>query len=166
VRALIVTADLFEDSELLKPWHRLAEAGCEVDVAAPERGPIRGKHGATAEAGLALHEVNPEDYALLVLPGGKAPDRLRHQAPALAIARAFFRAGKPVAAICHGPLILLSAGLLRGRHATCYRTVAAELLREGVLYEDREVVVDGSLVTARQPSDLPAFLREMIALLA
>lgn len=103
---------------------------------------------------------------LLVLPGGRAPAAVRKEKAALDIARAFFARNKPVAAICHGPQTLISAGLMQGRHATCYRTVAEELKAAGAHYEDEEVVVDGNLVTSRQPSDLPAFLREMMRLLA
>lgn len=165
MKALIVSAGLFEDCELLVPYYRLQEEGYQVDIAAPAHGHIHGMHGYAVEAGKALCEVNPEDYAAFVLPGGKAPENIRREPAALAIAQAFFRAGKPVAAICHGPLILLSAGLLQGRHATCYPRVAEQLRQAGVYYEDREVVVDGNLVTARQPADLPAFLRELMRLL-
>ena len=85
---------------------------------------------------------------------------VRKEPKALEIARSFFARSKPVAAICHGPQILISAGLLRGRRATCYKSVAAELKEAGAFYEDREVVVDANLVTSRQPADLPAFIRE------
>lgn len=165
MKALIVSAELFEDSELLVPYYRLQEEGYQVDIAAPARGHIHGMHGYAVEAGKALREVNAEDYAALILPGGRAPEQIRREPAAHAIAQAFFHAGKPVAAICHGPLILLSAGLLQGRHATCYPRVAEQLRQAGVHYEDRAVVVDGSLVTARQPADLPAFLRELMRLL-
>ncbi len=90
---------------------------------------------------------------------------MRQEGSALDIARAFFAQNKPVAAICHGPQILISASLLRGRRATCYRSVAEEMQAAGALYEDSEVVVDGNLVTARQPPDLPAFLREVMKFL-
>jgi protease I len=90
---------------------------------------------------------------------------VRKEPKALEIARSFFARGKPVAAICHGPQILISAGLLQGRHATCYTSVADELKKAGALYEDREVVVDANLVTSRQPDDLPAFMRETMKLL-
>jgi protease I len=109
---------------------------------------------------LALDEVNPDDYAILILPGGKAPALMRKEPKAFEIARNFFSSGKPVAAICHGPQILISAGLLQGRRATCYRSVADELKEAGALYEDQEVVVDANLVTSRQPEDLPSFMRE------
>ncbi|MGD0585167.1 MAG: type 1 glutamine amidotransferase domain-containing protein [Oryzomonas sp.] len=165
MKALILSANNFEDSELLVPLYRLQEAGYGVEVAAGERGSISGKHGYEVRVDKTFAEVDPADYAVLILPGGKAPAAIRDEAPVQAIARAFFGAGKPVGAICHGPQILVSAGLLNGRRATCYRTVAEELRTAGAEYQDREVVVDGMLVTARQPGDLPAFMRELVRLL-
>jgi protease I len=162
MKVLIVSADGFEDLELLVPFYRLAEAGAGVDVAAPKLAPIRGKHGYEVAANRSVHEVDEEGYDLLILPGGKAPAVLREDERVQQIARWFMEAGKPVAAICHGPQILISAGVMRGRTATCAPPVAAELQGAGATYEDREVVVDGNLVTARRPSDLPAFLREVM----
>ena len=162
MKALIVSADHFEDSELLVPYYRLLEAGWQVDVASVSRGKIHGKRGYEVAVGKAMRDVNPDEYAVLVVPGGKAPAALRKEQAALDIARAFLRSGKPVAAICHGPQLLVSAGLLKGRHATCYHSVAEELQEAGARYEDREVVVDGNLITSRQPSDLPAFMRELM----
>jgi protease I len=159
MRALILSADLFEDSELSEPLRLLQAKGLMVDVAAPHQGVITGKHGCAVVAGLALAEVEPDDYDLLVVPGGKAPASLRKHARALAIARDFLQAGKPVAAICHGPQLLITGGLLAGRSATCYRGVARELQAAGAHYLDREVVVDGNLITSRQPADLPAFMQ-------
>jgi len=160
MRALIISADGFEDSELRVPLLRFKEEGIAVDVASIRPGRIRGKHGFETEVDKQLEEVWPGEYDLLLLPGGKAPATLRTNAAALEIARAFMAANKPIAAICHGPQILVSADVMRGRRATCFHAVAAELRDAGALYEDREVVVDGNLVTARQPADLPAFLRE------
>jgi len=165
MKALIVSADNFEDSELLVPYYRLQEAGVTVTVASLNRGAITGKHGYEVTVDMTLDEVNPDDYAILILPGGKAPAALRKEPKALEIARSFFAHVKPVAAICHGPQILISAGLLMGRRATCYLSVADELKEAGTLYEDREVVVDGNLVTSRQPADLPAFMRETMKVL-
>ena len=165
MKALIISADHFEDSELLVPLYRLQEAGWAVDVAAPERGCITGKRGYEVLAGISFADVDPGAYAALVIPGGKAPAAIRDLPPVTAIARAFLTAGKPVAAICHGPQVLVTAGLLAGRKATCYRTVAEELRAAGAEYVDQEVVVDGSLVTSRQPADLPAFMRELMRLL-
>ena len=165
MKALIISADNFEDSELLVPCYRLKEAGIEVTVASLCREAIKGKHGYEVAVDKTLDEVNPDDYAILVLPGGAAPAVVRKEAKALEIARSFFAQSKPVAAICHGPQTLISAGLLQGRRATCYKSVADELKGAGALYEDREVVVDANLVTSRQPDDLPAFMRETMKLL-
>lgn len=165
MRALIMSADNFEDTELLVPYYRLREAGFQVDVAAGAAGSIRGKHGYQVEVTLTFDRVNPADYAVLLLPGGKAPAAIRHDRTVQAIARAMLAAGTPVAAICHGPQILISAGVMAGRSATCYRSVVEELEAAGASYLDREVVVDGKLVTSRQPGDLPAFMRELMRLL-
>lgn len=162
MKALIISADNFEDTELLVPLYRLKEEGVTVDIASIKKGKIKGKHGYEVEANKSLKEIKPDEYDILILPGGKAPEAVRKEKEALDIARYFFEKNKPVAAICHGPQILISANLLKGRHATCYRTVADELRTSGAIYEDREVVVDGNLITSRQPSDLPAFLKEIV----
>jgi protease I len=165
MRALIISADRFEDSELVEPLRQLQAMGVAVDLAAPHEGIITGKHGHEVEAGLALDEVQPNLYDLLVLPGGKAPADLQNNALAVAIARDFLEAGKPVAAICHGPQVLIPSGLLAGRTATCYRGMAAELKAAGVVYQDRAVVVDGNLITSRKPADLPAFIQAIFNVL-
>lgn len=165
MKALIISADHFEDSELLYPLYRLQEEGLHVDVASIARGKIHGKHGHEVIVDTALRDVDAGAYDLLVLPGGKAPATLRKEAAAVAIAQDFMQSGKPVAAICHGPQLLITAGAMVGRHATCAPSVAEELQQAGALYEDREVVVDGKLVTSRKPADLPAFMREMVRLL-
>ena len=165
MKGLILSSDNFEDSELLVPLYRLREAGYGVDVAAGKHGRITGKHGYEVRVDRVFGEVDPADYALLVLPGGKAPAAIRDLPTVRKIVRAFFDQAKPVGAICHGPQILVSAGLLAGRRATCYRTVAGELREAGADYQDKEVVVDGNLVTSRMPADLPAFMRELMKLL-
>jgi len=164
MKALFISADRYEDSELLVPYYRFLEEGFEVDIASMKKGLIKGKHGYEVEVSKILAEVRQEDYDILVLPGGHAPEEVRKEPKAVEIARDFFLKNKPVAAICHGPQTLITAGLLKGRHATCYRTVVEELKAAGAIYEDKEVVVDGNLVTSRKPSDLPAFLRETIKL--
>ncbi|TAL23176.1 MAG: type 1 glutamine amidotransferase [Nitrospirae bacterium] len=165
MRALIISADNFEDTELLVPYYRLKEEGLEVDVASLKKGKIKGKHGYEVDVAKTLEEVKPEDYDILVLPGGRAPEVIRKEEKAVELARHFFKKNKPVSAICHGPQTLITAGLLKGRHATCYKSVAGELKSSGAIYEDKEVVVDGNLVTSRQPSDLPSFLKETMQLL-
>lgn len=160
MKALIISADNFEDTEFLFPYFRLIEEGVEVDISSIESGRIKGKHGYEVEISKTMNEVNPDDYDILILPGGKAPEVIRKEKKAIEIVKHFFEKNKPVSAICHGPQILISAGVLEGRHATCYKSVAEELRDAGAIYEDKEVIVDKNLVTSRQPSDLPAFLRE------
>ncbi|SCZ68367.1 type 1 glutamine amidotransferase domain-containing protein [Thiohalomonas denitrificans] len=158
MRAIMISADGFEDAELLKPLEALRADDIEVELATPGGASITGKRGATVEADSAIEQVDPSAFDLLVLPGGKAPAQLRKDPKVLAIAREFFSADKPIAAICHGPQILVSADLLRGRKATAYSAVAPELREAGAEYRDEEVVVDGNLITSREPGDIPAFI--------
>lgn len=164
MKALILSANNFEDLQLLVPFYRFQEAGYGVDIAAAENGSISGKHGYRVLVDKIFVDVNPADYAVLILPGGKAPAEIRDKPSVQTIVNAFFNTDKPVGAICHGPKILVSAGRLNGRRATCCRTVAKYIQDAGAEYLDREVVVDGKLVTSRQPDDLPAFLRELMRL--
>ena len=165
MKALIISADDFEDSELLVPYYRLKEEGIAVDIASMSSGKIKGKHGYEVEVDKSFDEVDPAEYDALILPGGKAPSLIRKEENALKIAAYFFARQRPVSAICHGAQTLISAGVLKGRYATCYKSVAGEMKEAGAKYEDKEVVVDGNLVTSRRPSDLPAFMRETIKLL-
>jgi protease I len=167
IKALILTADKFEDMELFFPYFRLLEEMIEVDVTAPKNGPIKGEHGYEFEIEKTYDDVQPEDYDLLLIPGGSpdgAPSEVRKNTRAQAIARSFFNSNKPISSICHGPWLLVSSGLLKGRHLTAYwyDGVPEDIMKAGGIYEDREVVVDGNLVTSRYPGDLPAFMRETI----
>jgi protease I len=159
MRALIITADNFEDSELQVPLDQFQHEGIPTDVASLQRGKIQGKHGYVVDIDLTVDDIDVTMYDLLILPGGRAPARLRKDPTVLEVVRAFIVAGKPIAAICHGPQILISAGVLRGRTATCYQSVAAEMKQAGTHYVDKKVVVDGNLITSRKPTDLPAFMR-------
>jgi PfpI family intracellular protease len=158
MRALIISADLFEDSELKIPYQYLRKLGASVDIASLKKGTIIGKHGFSADVTMTLDEVDPKRYDILILPGGKAPSNIRKELKALEIVRHFFEQNKPVAAICHGPQILISAGLLEGRVVTGYKSIAKELKNAGAIYKDTEVVVDKNLITSRQPSDMNAFI--------
>ncbi len=158
----MISADNFEDTELLVPYYRLKEEDVDVDIVSMKKGMIKGKHGYEVSVDKTLIEVTPEEYDILVLPGGRAPETIRKQREAVDIAKHFFETNKPVFAICHGPQTLITAGLLKGRRATCYQSVSQEMKNAGARYEDKEVVIDGNLVTSRQPSDLPAFMREMV----
>ena len=162
MKALIISGDLFEDIELLVPWYRFLEENIAVDIASSKTGSITGKHGYKVAVKFSMEEIDPSSYDLLVLPGGKAPAKLRKNEKLLFLVRHFFEENKPVAAICHGPQILVAAGVLTGRKATCYKSVAKELKKTGADYRDEEVVVDGNLITSRIPADLPAFSREIM----
>ncbi|KXB02577.1 peptidase [candidate division MSBL1 archaeon SCGC-AAA261D19] len=162
MKGLIISADGFEDEELTYPYRRLQEEGIEIVLAAPSSGEIRGKHGYSVTVDRKLDEIDPRNFDFLVLPGGKAPQELRKNQKVLEISKHFFREDKPVAAICHGPQVLISADLLKNKTATCYRGVKKELLKVGADYRDEEVVVDGNLITSREPPDLPAFMRELL----
>jgi len=169
IRAVILTADRFEDMELFVPYFRLLDAGARVDIAAPSMDDIEGENGYSVAPDLLIDDVDPDAYDLLVIPGGfpdGAPATVRSIPRAQEIARSFFAKNKPVASICHGPWLLVSADLVRGRHLTSYwhDGVPEEILGAGGLWEDSPVVVDGNLVTSRWPPDLAAFTAEMIKL--
>lgn len=162
MKALLISADGFEDSELLVPYYRFLEEGLEIDIASIKSGPIIGRHGYHVMTTLSLAQVDPSLYDILILPGGKAAALLRQDERMLALVRQLFKEGKTVAAICHGPQILVSAGVLTGRRATCSRNMAEELQEAGCTYSDEQVVVDDNLITSRVPADLPVFMREVM----
>ncbi len=162
MKALLISADGFEDSELLVPYYRFLEEGIEIDIASIKNDPLIGKHGYHVIPTHSLDEITPSLYDIMILPGGKGPTLLRKIEKVLALVRQFFKDGKTVAAICHGPQILVSAGVLSGRKATCCRNMAEELEEAGCAYSDQEVVVDDNLITSRVPADLPAFMREIM----
>lgn len=162
MRVLILAADGFEDSELLVPLYRLKEEGVEVEVAGPKQGQtLTGKHGYSVTADLGFAQLDTDGYDALVLPGGKAPETVRLDERAVSATRRMLDAGKPVAAICHGAQVLISASALPGRKATCWVGIRDDLACAGADYRDEEVIVDGNLITSRCPSDLPAFCRAL-----
>ena len=162
MRALIISANDFEDSELLFPYYRLMEEEAGVDIASIHSGRITGKHGYSVDVNLTFDKVNPNEYDLLIIPGGKAPEAVRLNKDALRICKHFFDTNKTVASICHGVQVLISAGLMRGRRATCWQGIKDDLIAAGAHYLDKDVVVDGVLISSRQPGDLPAFCREIM----
>jgi len=166
-KAVILTGDKFEDMEVFVPMFRLIEEGWQVDIAAPTRDAIGGEHGYSLKPTKVIDEVDPDDYGLLLIPGGfpdGAPATVRKIKRAQEIGRSFFAKNKPVASICHGPWTLVSSDLVKGRRLTSYwhDGVPQEIEKAGGKWEDKEVVVDGNLVTSRYPMDLPAFCREML----
>ncbi|MGB9928482.1 MAG: type 1 glutamine amidotransferase domain-containing protein [Methanosarcina sp.] len=165
MKALVFGADGFEDLELFYPYHRLKEEGIITHVASLEKGPITGKQGYKIEADIAFKDINPADYDILVIAGGKGPEKMRLDENALEIVRHFFKENKPVASICHAPQVLISAGVIKGRKITCWIGIRDDVMAAGALYEDKEVVIDGNLVSSRNPGDLYAFGREMIKII-
>lgn len=166
-RAVVLTANRYEDFELYIPVFRLVEADWHVDIAAPAVERIVGEVGYTIVPDMRIDDVDPAAYDLLLIPGGfptGAPTTVRNTPHALDVTRHFIAAQKPVAAICHGPYVLVSADVIRGRRLTSYwyDGVPEEIAAAGGTWIDEEVVVDGNLVTARWPMDIPAFTREMM----
>lgn len=162
---LIITADMCDDSEILYPYYRMLEEGYRVDIASFEKTTVQAKYHFKIDADISVADVKSGDYDALILPGGMAPEKLRQNEDVLRIVREFSESDKPIAAICHGQQILISAGILKGKNATCYPGIKDDLQNAGALYENSEVVVCGNLVTSRRPDDLPAFVREFIKLL-
>lgn len=166
-KAVVLTADKFEDMEVFFPVFRLLEEGWHVDIAAPNMKQMSGEHGYPLKPDKTIESVNPDEYHLLIIPGGfpdGAPATVRKIKKAQEITNSFFEKNKPVASICHGPWTLVSAGILKNRRLTSYWQdgVPEEIKKAGGIWEDKDVVVDGNLVTSRWPMDLPAFMREVI----
>ena len=170
-RVAIVATDGFEQVELLEPRQALDREGARTEVLSPKSGTIKGWNhtnwGEQVAVDRTLDEADPADYDALLLPGGVMnPDKLRRLDAVQSFIRHFFDEGKPVAAICHGPWTLIDAGVARGRKLTSYHTIQEDLRNAGAEWTDREVVVDGNLVTSRKPNDIPVFNRELVTLLA
>ncbi len=162
MKTLILAADGFEDLTLFLPWYRLREGDVEVRLACPMMHAVTGTHGYVVEPDLAIHEVNPAEYDLLLVPDGPAAERLRQLEEAVDVARTFVEGGMKVAAIGHGAQLLISAGTLDGRRVTCSPGIRDDVRAAGALYRDATAVIDGNLLTGRGPDDLPAFAQAMM----
>jgi protease I len=166
-RAAILVEDNYECLELWYPYYRLRQLGLEVDLVGPEAGKTyRSKEGYPAASDTAPAAALGKRYEVLVAPGGMAPDRLRRYPQILDLVRKVHDEGGIVASICHGPWVLVSAKILRGRRATCVSAIKDDVMNAGAEYSDEEVVVDRNLVTSRTPKDLPAFSSAIERLLA
>ena len=164
-RILFIATDGFEDSELLQPLATLKERGASVTLASLKKGEIKGDNGATITADCDINDVDSKDFDGLVLPGGtKNPDKLRMEEQVIYTIKKFADAGKPVAAICHGPWLLAEADMIRGRTVTSWPSIRTDLKNAGANVVDKEVVTDGNLVTSRKPEDVPAFTEAFIEL--
>jgi protease I len=164
---LIIATDGFEQSELFDPRQRLIDAGAKVTLASIKTDPIQGmKHdqkGDMIKPDAVLEDVDVDRFDALVIPGGVAnPDKMRTQPRAIELVRAFDDAGKPIAAICHGPWLLVEADIIDGRTVTSWPSLRTDLANAGGKVVDREVVVDGNIITSRKPDDIPAFSEALI----
>ena len=163
----ILAADGFEQSELEVPLAKLTEAGATVDIVSPDSGEIVGwedkNWGRPVPVDRRLDEAKVDAYDALILPGGQInPDLLRVNEGAVAFIRDFHATGKPLAAICHAPWLLIEAGLVKGRRATSYRSIRTDMENAGALWEDRQTVRDGNIITARKPDDLESFVAAIV----
>jgi len=178
-KILILTGDAGESLEVMYPYQRLREEGYDVKIAAPTKKKLHfvvhdfepgfdtytEKPGYSWDADLALADVDPAEYAALVIPGGRAPEYIRNNKDCLRIVQEFMKGEKPVAQICHAPLILLAAGVLKGKRTAAYPALQPDVVAGGAEFVDSEVVIDGTLISARAWPDHPGWMREFIALL-
>jgi len=166
-RILILATNGFEQSELEVPRDRLKAAGAEVTIASPEEGEIKGwdkkDWGRPVHVDRKLKDVKAADYDAIVLPGGQInPDLLRVNKDALKLIKAFYDAGKTVAAVCHAPWLLVETGIAKGKKMTSYHSIKTDVMNAGASWEDSEVVTDNGVITSRNPGDLEAFSKKII----
>jgi protease I len=166
-KVAILVTDGFEQVEMTEPRNALEEAGAETKIVSLKSGQIQGMHhadnGEKFDVDLTLEQAKPDEFDALMIPGGLMnPDQLRSSPEALEFTRHFFREGKPVAAICHGPWVLIDAGVVRGRTLTSWPAIKTDVRNAGGNWVNEEVVVDNGLITSRKPDDIPAFNKKMI----
>jgi len=166
-KVAILVEQGFEQVEMTQPKQALEQAGAQTQIISPQQGKVKSwEHtdwGNEYPVDVQLDQANPNDYDALLLPGGVMnPDHLRRNEKAVSFVRAFFDAGKPVAAICHAPWTLIDAGVVEGRAMTSYPSLKMDLINAGANWVDKEVEVDNGLVTSRNPDDIPAFNRKMV----
>lgn len=166
-RILILASDGFEYSELVEPRDTLAEKGASVTIAAPSLDPIAGESGGetkgTVQPDTTLDKPDAQDFDALLLPGGQRnPDNLRIEDDAIRLIKDFAEQGKPIAAICHAPWLLIEADLVRGKTVTSWPSLRTDLRNAGGNVVDSEVAVDGTIITSRNPDDIPAFTKTLI----
>ena len=161
-RIAILAERQFEDLELWYPNLRLKEAGCIVEILGTGKKEYTGKHGLPVRVDRNIKDVKSIEYDGVVIPGGWAPDKLRRYPEVLKFVKDVFDQGKVVASICHGPHVLVSANVLKGKTITCVSAIKDDVINAGAKYVNKEVVIDGNLITSRSPDDLPAFCREII----
>ena len=166
MQVVIVTADFFEESEIIYPFHRLREAGATVTLASPQAGPLVGKSGFRGlAADKSFEELEDSSFDAVLIPGGFAPDIVRRSEPVLQFLRSMNAADKPIGMICHGGWAGISAGIVAGRGLTSVPSIRIDLENAGATWTDQAVVEDGNLVTARVPGDMGAWMKAFVGLL-
>ena len=165
-KVLIFAENYYEDLELWYPKIRLTEEGAKVVVAGTGEKAYKGKNGYPLDVDGNVKDYKAKDFDAVIVPGGFAPDKLRRYKEVLDFVKEIYNNGKVVAAICHGPWVLVSAGILKGKKITCVNAIKDDVINAGAQYFDKEVVVDGNIITSRKPDDLPAFCREIIKALS
>ncbi|MBA3064883.1 type 1 glutamine amidotransferase [bacterium] len=165
-KAVIITAQNFQDEEFTYPYYRLLEEGFSVEVATPDKAVVYGKYGVPARPTMDTKDLKAVDYDLVVLPGGfEAPDRLRIRKEVLSFVKEMYDMKKLVAAICHGPWICISAGIMKGKKATGYISIADDIRNAGAVYLEEKVVIDGNLITAPHYKNNGDFMKAVIKFL-
>jgi protease I len=163
MKVAIFIEDLYEEVEFWYPYYRLKEAVHRpVVVGSGKKNTFMGKHGIENKADLSILDAHPGDFDAVIVPGGYAPDRMRQEPRFAELVKLLHDEGKLVASICHGPWVLASAGILKGRKVTCWPTLKDDIMNAGARYMDQEVMVDGNIITSRCPDDLPAFMAEVL----
>lgn len=162
MKALILSENFFEDSELFYPYFRLIEEGYKVDIAALKKGIISGEYFFKVKVNLSFDDVNPKDYKLLIIHGGRAPESIRGNKSVKKIIKYFVDNSLPIGAICHGQQTLISANVLENKDATCYSGIIDDLINAKANYKDEKVVVCENIITSRCPDDLPYFMGEIM----
>ena len=162
-RIAILIEDMYNEQEFWYPYFRMKEAGAQVTIVGTGAKEYHSKIGLPAPGGVAAESVNASEFDAVIVPGGFAPDRMRRNTAMLNLVRDCFTQKKIEAAICHAGWVLVSAGILKGKKATCVPSIKDDVVNAGATYLDQEVVKDGNLITSRTPDDLPAFCREIIA---
>jgi len=165
-KILIMVDEGVEDVEFIYPYYRFQEEGYKVDIVGSKaKETYTGKHGVPITSDLSPEKVNVDDYDAVIIPGGRAPDRMRINKGLVNIVKEAYKKNKVIAAVCHGPQMMIEADILRGKKATCWKSVATDLKNAGAIFIDAPAVVDGNMVTSRFPADLPKFCQETIKLL-
>ncbi len=165
MRALFLIANGFEDLSLYLPWYRLREEGVDVTLASPLMHALTGQHGYTVEPDRPIHAVNPDEFDLLLIPDGSAPERLRQGEETVGVVRTFAQDGRMMAAMGHGPQVLISAGTLDGKTLTCSPGIRDDVRMAGGVYRDESTIVDGNLLTGRGADDLAEYCLRLVAML-